>query len=318
MIAQRLTVIAGEDDDRVFRLSGIIDRFQQQSKLVIDLSNHRVVQRLGFLRLMVFGRTDFVLEIDVFEFFLLREIAFLKPWTGHVVGVEAISVGLWRNERWMRIVDVDIQHPRAGTFAIEKLDRHIRGPRRLMQFRIDPFIRFSHGIQITALRPDPVGVVMSDLPIVARSMTELPERITVVQSRLCTVAGTLQMKFSNHATVVAAVCQKFADQWRMIGKRVVAVTSVVDSAGVHACHKAGTTWCADRALTVSRGERHAIAHQPVDGRCLYVFIAKGSDRVKALLICAVPQNIGPGVSHMYMYLRFEVGSTGDKSCSGAS
>lgn len=118
------------------------------------------------------------------------------------------------------------------------------------------------------------------------------------------------MKLSDHATVVAGIGQQLTDKRRRIWKRVVAVARVVDSAGVHARHKAGTTGCANRALAIRRRKCHAICHELVDRGSVDIRIAKSGNRVEALLVGAVPQDVWTLFGHVRAMCRGKLDAGG--------
>ena len=106
-----------------------------------------------------------------------------------------------------------------------------------MKLRRDPLLALPHCLQIAALLPDPIGVVMSFLPIVAWSVAEFPKREPVIKSWLGTMPGALQMEFAYHSAIITGVRNQLADNRRMIRKRLVAITRIVNTRRVKTGHE---------------------------------------------------------------------------------
>ena len=56
MVAEGLTVIAGKDDDGILALSAAIEVLDDASELIVDQSDHGVVESLDVLRVEFLGR----------------------------------------------------------------------------------------------------------------------------------------------------------------------------------------------------------------------------------------------------------------------
>ena len=105
------------------------------------------------------------------------------------------------------------------------------------------------------------------------------------------MSGTLQMEFADHTAVVAGISDQRRNKRGVIGKGFVPIATIVDSTRIHASHKAGATGRANRALTTRVSECNTVINKLVDRWRAHVGITKSTDRVKSLLVRAVPQNI---------------------------
>lgn len=161
-----------------------------------------------------------------------------------------------------------------------------------MEFRRHSVFVLTQRVEITALFANPIGVVMTFLPVVTRGVAKLPVRESIVDTRFRSIPGTLQMELADHPTAITGIRNQLCDHGRETGKRVVAVASIVQTRRIHAGHEAGTAGRADRTLAKGMRERHAFAHQLVNDGCLDVRITERADRVKTLLVRTVPENIG--------------------------
>ena len=115
------------------------------------------------------------------------------------------------------------------------------------------------------------------------------------------------MELADQPAVVSAVGEKPRDQGGGTGKRVIAITRVVDATGVHAGHEAGAAWCANRALAIGVRESNTSMDQLIHDRCDNVRIAERRDRVKPLLVGTVPEDIG-AIVVVHLYPATESGS----------
>ena len=134
MITQRLAVVTGENNHRVVALARFVEGLQNASKLVVDLGDHRIVPRLNRMGIVFLGRAHLVLKIAIGQLRLRRHVAFEKVRPGHGLGIKLLGIGARRNEGRMRVVYVYVQHPRAGVWLANKLDRTLGRPSGLVQF----------------------------------------------------------------------------------------------------------------------------------------------------------------------------------------
>jgi hypothetical protein len=58
-------------------------------------------------------------------------------------------------------------------------------------------------------------------------MTELPVVKAIIDPRFCPMSRALEMKLSNHATVIAGVSYQFGDDWMSCGKGLITISRVV-------------------------------------------------------------------------------------------
>ena len=100
------------------------------------------------------------------------------------------------------------------------------------------------------------------------------------------------MKLPYQPTAIACICQQFRDKRWMIGPVCIAIAVVMDAAWVHASHEARAARGTNRALAIRPGKRNATGNKFIQGGGLNIRIAQGSNRVKALLIGAVQEDVG--------------------------
>lgn len=99
------------------------------------------------------------------------------------------------------------------------------------------------------------------------------------------------MKFADQSAVISGIGDQPCNQRGIAGKGLVAITRVVQAGWIHSSHKTGTTWRADRALAKGVCESDPALQQAINHRGGDVLIAEGCDRVKPLLVRAIPKNI---------------------------
>ena len=78
MITQRLSMITGEDDDRIVPLTGPFQTVENPGELIIDLFDHGVVERLLFSSVECIGMLTSGLKNDILQRLLLRQVALLE------------------------------------------------------------------------------------------------------------------------------------------------------------------------------------------------------------------------------------------------
>ena len=100
------------------------------------------------------------------------------------------------------------------------------------------------------------------------------------------------MQLADKSAVVAFVGQKFCDKNFLWWELVTAIAVDVKGGRVASCEECGAAWGADRALRVGAGKRDAPLGEPVEIGCPNVGIPQAADRVKPLLVGAVPEYIG--------------------------
>ena len=150
----------------------------------------------------------------------------------------------------------------------------------------------SEGVEISSFFANPIGVVMSFVPIIAWGVAELPVGVAVIESRFGAMAGTEEVEFADKAAGVSGVGEQFRNQRWVIRPGAISVPTVVDSGRVHPGHKAGPARSADRALAVGVGEGGRLADELVDVRGLHVGIAESTDGIEALLVGTEPEDVG--------------------------
>ena len=160
-----------------------------------------------------------------------------------------------------------------------------------MQFGGNSIFTFAERVQISAPFANPFGVVMSFRPVISWCMTEFPESVTVSKTWFSSVARALQMKLADQATVVTGVGNQFRNQRRVIGPVTISIAAIGHAGGIHTRHKARSAGRANGALAIGVSKRDTVFHQPVKSRSVNVWVAESPDRVKTLLVGAIPQNV---------------------------
>ena len=102
-----------------------------------------------------------------------------------------------------------------------------------------------------------------------------------------------QVELADETALVPAVGDQLRNERRRFRrKRVVPVPGIVNPTGIHAGHKARAAGRADRALAIRMSKRDTLAHNRINRRRANEVVAESSDRVEALLVGAVPENVG--------------------------
>ena len=137
--------------------------------------------------------------------------------------------------------------------------------------------------------------MLIERPVVTRGVAVLEVAVPVVDAGLATVECTGQVQLADQAAVVAGLGQQARDQvgGDLAVRPGFAVARVVHPAGIHAGQKAGAAGRADRTLTEGVSEGRARGHEPVEIGRADVRVAQRADGVEALLVGAVPQDVGP-------------------------
>ena len=203
----------------------------------------------------------------------------------------------------MRIVNVYVQQPRLFVRLSDELDGAFAGPRCLVQLGGHAILAGTQRVEVATLRSHPLGVIVPFSPVIARRMAEFPVAKPVINPRFRPLAGALQMKFSYQPAFIPGIGNEPRDHRRPIGESVVAVARVVHAAGIQTGHEARSTRRANGALAKRMRERDPLAHQPVHDRRAHVRVTQRTNRVKPLLVGAVPKNVRAGV-HGRKSLRF--------------
>ena len=100
------------------------------------------------------------------------------------------------------------------------------------------------------------------------------------------------MQLADEPAVVARLCKYLGDQLFVRGKVCVAVAMHLVRGGIAAGQERGPRRGADRALCIRARERDAFRAQAVEERCRDVALAERRDRVPALLVGAIPEDVG--------------------------
>ena len=111
------------------------------------------------------------------------------------------------------------------------------------------------------------------------------------------------MEFTDHPTCVSGLLYQLGDQRRRIGKRFVTISSVVNSRWIQTGHETRSAGSTDGTLAICVSKRRSTEHESVDGRCVDERISQRRDRVKSLLIRAVPEDIWSLLSHFVQATR---------------
>ncbi len=100
------------------------------------------------------------------------------------------------------------------------------------------------------------------------------------------------MKLADQPAVVTGIRDQLGNHRWITGKRFVAVPRIVHTRRIHPGHERGPTGRANRALAIGVCEGNAVGNQCIQRWRQDVRVAEGTDRVKTLLIGAVPENVG--------------------------
>ena len=170
MISKHLTMVTREDDDRVVTLPGLLQRFQDPCKLVINLVDHGVVKCLATPGIVSFRLQCFSLEIDGLQRLLGHQVRRQEMGTWHCRRVKTVGIGTGRNKGGMGIIDIHRQQP--GTFfsCPDKLHCPLACPGRLVEFGRHPVLVIPERIQVSSLLLDPVSIIVPFLPVIAWCM----------------------------------------------------------------------------------------------------------------------------------------------------
>ena len=100
------------------------------------------------------------------------------------------------------------------------------------------------------------------------------------------------MKFSDHSAVVSLISDQLTDERDAFGEGGVSIAGAMQAGRVKPRHEAASARGADRALTISVGKSSAILNEGIDHWRFDIGVSEGSDGVEALLISAIPKNVG--------------------------
>ena len=132
---------------------------------------------------------------------------------------------------------------------------------------------------------------MAFFPIITRCMTKFPVTETIINPWFRPFAGTLQMKLPYQSTGISSIRNQLGNNRRPVGKRIIAIASVMNSARIKPTHETRSAWSTDRALTIRMGEGDPFVYQVIHYWSTNMRIPQRSNGVKSLLVRAVPENI---------------------------
>lgn len=163
--------------------------------------------------------------------------------------------------------------------------------------------------RIVPLLADPVRVIVTTRPIVARRVTVLEVLVSVIDAGLAPICRAGEVQLTGQATGVTRVGQPSRQETLLRGKVRVAIRIDVHRARVLAGEEARATWRANRALAVGVGERHPFGDESIEIRSVDVRISECTNRVEALLIGAIPENVWSTVRHGNSFLQISAPGT---------
>ena len=138
---------------------------------------------------------------------------------------------------------------------------------------------------------EPVFVVVAKGLVRCRVVAPVENPVTIIGADLVVLGGR-QMELANQRAVVTGLGQTFGDQFFMRWK--IGVPVAIDMVGGRVSPRQEARACgrADGALRVCVAECHSAGHQCVEGLGPDVGIAQRVEGVPALLVGAVPQDVG--------------------------
>ena len=143
---------------------------------------------------------------------------------------------------------------------------------------------------------EPVFIVVAESLVGRRVVAPVENPVAVIGADLV-VLGRCQVQFAHQGAVVASFGQSLGHQFFV--RRKVGVAIAVDMVGsrVSTRQEARPGGRADRALGIGPIEGHTRGRQGIERVGANMGIAQRVDGVPALLVCAVPQNIGARGRH---------------------
>ncbi len=109
-------MIARKDNNRLFPLTAVVQKLQQSGKLIVDLSDHRIVIGLHSTPVKRIGMGSQRLKGHIFQTTLLLEIAVAKVRTRHIRLRKPVRVTSRWNEGRMGVIGIECQKPRLITW----------------------------------------------------------------------------------------------------------------------------------------------------------------------------------------------------------
>ena len=143
---------------------------------------------------------------------------------------------------------------------------------------------------------EPVFIVVAESLVGRRVVAPVENPVAVIGADLV-VLGRSQVQFAHQGAVVARFGQSLGHQFFV--RRKIGVAIAVDMVGsrVSTRQEARPGGGTDRALGIGPIEGHTRGRQGIERVSANMGIAQRVDGVPALLVCAVPQNIGARGRH---------------------
>jgi len=322
VIAEGFAVVAGEDDDGVFALAGVVEEVEEVTEFFVEELDGGVVGGLDFLILPGVGMLGFGLEIDagVDEFLLVLEVAILKVRAGEGVGVVAAVVVPGSVEGWVGIERIYAEEPGLVGVAVstDEFFGFEGAPVGLVEVGWDVVVAFGGFVEsaealdfgsvavgvgaeafhyfgrFAALPAHPIGVVVAGVKGTFVGMAVLEVGVAIVDARFLAAAGAGEVEFADEAAFVTGVGETAGKEslGEFGGIEVAAVAVDVDGARVLPGEEAGAAGGADGGLAEGMGEGGGFYHEGVEAGGVDVGIVEGADGVEALLVGAVPEDVG--------------------------
>ena len=121
----------------------------------------------------------------------------------------------------------------------------------------------------------------------------MKDAIAVIQrARLDATLCTGQVELAAQAAVDAGIGQQFGHERRGFRPAFVTVHAAMHAAGIHAGQEAGSAGRAYGALAEGVRKGHTLLNEAVYVWRMDELVAKGADRVVALLVSTDPQDVG--------------------------
>ena len=151
-------------------------------------------------------------------------------------------------------------------------------------------------VRVDALRLQPLHIFVARLVAALVIVAVLEVAVAVVDALFAALEGGGQVQFADESAVVAGLAQTAGQQALgiMRGEAAVAIAIDADGAGVHASQKTGAAGRADWRLAVGMREGGGFTGEAVEIGRADMRIAQRADGVKALLVAAIPEDVGAG------------------------
>ena len=143
MIPEHFSMVRHKNHQGIFRLTGLLQRFENSSDLIVDQGNHSQVSgtylftvKIGHFRGVKFSR----IVVGPDSIFFLKAglgpfLIWMCGWQRHILNPEAGEVIGGRVKGMVWIKAIETEEPRNTLFFANEFDGFFGTPSRLMKFR---------------------------------------------------------------------------------------------------------------------------------------------------------------------------------------